>query len=113
MTMKNKTPLISEVVFLFLLWLLLGSTRANAAETFVSCTPVEIMTFQGRVHVRCSAAIGGVTFFAASTQDSAFAARVLSVITTAQVAGRTLTILFDPADISGVAIGCQANDCRL
>ena len=57
--------------------------------------------------------IGGIFFFAVSTQDAQFAARVLSVITTAQVAGRTLTILYDPADLSGAAIGCQNNDCRL
>jgi hypothetical protein len=87
--------------------------RAEAAETWVSCTPAAIATYQGRLHVRCTAAIGGITFFAASTQDAAFAARVLSVITAAQVAGRTLSILYDPADLSGASIGCATNDCRL
>jgi hypothetical protein len=88
-------------------------SRAKAAETWISCTPVEIMTYRTRVHVRCASAVGGVTFFAAATQDSAYAARVLSVITAAQVAGRTLSILYDPADQSGATIGCLTTDCRL
>ena len=87
--------------------------RAEAAETWTSCTPVGIATYQTRVHVRCAAAVGGITFFAAATQDAAYAARVLSVVTAAQVAGRTLNILFDPADQSGAAIGCLTTDCRL
>ena len=111
--MRCKLPLAARTFCLFVLGMVLGSTRAQAAETFVSCTPVQIMTYQVRVHVKCAAAIGGVVFFAVSTQDSAHAARVLSVITAAQVAGRTPTILYDPADLSGAAIGCQTNDCRL
>src|SRR6266516_3471807 len=91
----------------------MSDSRAEAAETWISCTPIQVVTYQVRLHVRCAAAVGGISFFAAPTQDVAFAARVLSVITAAQVAGRTLTILFDPADQSGVGIGCQAGDCRL
>ena len=87
--------------------------RAEAAPTWISCTPVEIATHPTRVHVRCAAAVGGITFFAAATQDTAYAARVLSVVTAAQVAGRTLNILYDPADQSGAAIGCLTTDCRL
>jgi len=110
--MKNRLRVLRELVLFGVAILVLGSP-AKAAETFVSCTPVQVMTFQGRIHVRCAASIGGIFFFAVSTQDAQFAARVLSVITTAQVAGRTLTILYDPADLSGAAIGCQNNDCRL
>ena len=111
--MRKLLSLLYSVCLLFLFCILLGGGRARAAETFVSCTPVQVMTYQGRVHVRCSAAVGGIVFFAVSTQDTAFAARVLSLLTTAQVAGRTITILFDPADLSGAAIGCQNSDCRL
>jgi hypothetical protein len=93
--------------------LLLAAGGAHAAETWISCTPVQIVTYKSRVHVRCAAAVGGISYFAAATQDNAYAARVLSVITTSQVAGRTLSILYDPADLSGAAIGCQTNDCRL
>ena len=85
----------------------------SAASTFVSCVPVGIMTFSSRVHVQCQTPISGVSYFAASTADAANVARILSVITAAQVAGRTLTVLYDPADTSGTAIGCLAADCRL
>lgn len=95
------------------LLVLLAVGMADAAETWIACTPVEIVTYAVRNHVRCAAAVGGITFFAVATQDTAYAARVLSVITTAQVAGRTLTILYDPADLTGAAIGCQTSDCRL
>jgi hypothetical protein len=100
-------------VALLLLLALPFSKEAQAAETSISCTPVDVVTFQGRVHVRCAAPVAGIVFFAVSTQDSAFVARVLSVIATAQVAGRTLSIRYDPTDLSGAAIGCQNNDCRL
>lgn len=90
-----------------------NEAAARAAETWVSCVPVGVVNYRTRVHVRCASAIGGVSYFAAPTQDPAFAARVLSVLTTAQVAGRTLSILYDPADLSGTSIGCLAADCRL
>jgi hypothetical protein len=86
---------------------------AVAAETWVSCTPVEVATYQIRVHVRCASSVGGITFFAVATQDTPYAARVLSILAAAQVAGRTLSILYDPADQSGAAIGCLTSDCRL
>ena len=87
--------------------------QVEAAETWTSCVPVEVATYQGRIHVRCASAVGGIYFFAASTQDTAYAARLMGVLTAAQVAGRTLNILFDPVDQSGGAIGCSVNDCRL
>jgi len=104
---------MKHVIAALIVAIILPGAGAQAAETWISCTPVQIVTYQLRLHVRCAAAVGGVSFFAAGTQDSAFAARVLSVITAAQVAGRTLTILFDPADQSGASIGCLTTDCRL
>jgi hypothetical protein len=104
---------MTRVLAALVVSIVLGSPAMQAAETWTSCTPTEIVTYQRRLHVRCAASVGGVSFFAVSTQDTAYAARVLSVITAAQVAGRTLTILFDPADQSGTAIGCLAADCRL
>jgi hypothetical protein len=84
-----------------------------ATAVWTSCTPVGVVAYARRVHVQCSAPVSGVSYFAASTADPSNAARVLSLISTAQVAGRTLSILYDPADTSGTAIGCQASDCRL
>jgi hypothetical protein len=94
---------------------LLGSGVAAAAVTDISCIPVQVAVFTTapRLHVRCAASVGGITFFALSTADGPLAARVLSILSTAQVAGRTLGIRYDPADTSGTSIGCQANDCRL
>lgn len=89
------------------------SGQVEGADTWTACVPVEVATYQGRIHVRCAASVGGINFFAASTQDTAYAARLLAILTAAQVAGRTLNILFDPADQSGAAIGCGVNDCRL
>lgn len=90
-----------------------STTQATATSTWVTCVPIQIVTYAVRVHVRCQTAISGVSFFAAPTSDGANVARVLSVITAAQVAGRTLDVLYDPADTSGTAIGCLAADCRL
>jgi hypothetical protein len=94
---------------------LFGSGIAAAATIDISCTPVQVAVFTNapRLHVRCAASVGGINFFALSTANAPLAARVLSILTTAQVAGRTLGIRYDPADTSGTSIGCQANDCRL
>jgi hypothetical protein len=78
-----------------------------------SCVPVQVAVFTNRLHVRCAAAIGGIHYFAMATSDAALSARVLSVLTTAQVAGRTLGIEYEPSDTTGAAIGCQPADCRV
>jgi hypothetical protein len=95
------------------LLILVPSAPANAAPTWISCVPAQVMNYRPRIHVKCTASVGGIIYFAASTTDSGFVARTLSVISTAQVAGRTLSILYDPSDLSGASIGCQTNDCRL
>ncbi|MBI5030055.1 MAG: hypothetical protein HZB51_05975 [Chloroflexi bacterium] len=88
-------------------------SQAPEAATWIFCTPVQIVTYSSRVHVQCQTAVGGISYFVVSTSDASKAARFLSVISTAQVAGRTLSILYDPADTSGTSIGCQSSDCRL
>jgi hypothetical protein len=88
-------------------------SSASAAPTDTLCTPVQVVDWGVRVHVRCSAAVGGVVYFATPTSDAQHAARVLSLASTALVAGRTLVINYDPADTSGASFGCQANDCRV
>src|SRR5579863_7196713 len=77
---------------------------AMAAPTVISCTPSEVMVFTlgtERIHVRCAASVGGIWYFALSSSDTAVVARALSVINSATISGRTLTILYDPADLSG------------
>jgi hypothetical protein len=91
------------------------SDTVNAASlTWFQCTPANVAVFEERVHVKCTAsAPGGIRYFAKATADADAAARVLSLLSIAQVTGRTLDIRYDPADTSGATIGCQANDCRL
>lgn len=113
MAMLRLHRMIGILFVLILLTCSTGLPTAKAAETWTSCVPAEIMTYSVRIHVRCAASVGGVLYFAVSTTDAQFASRILSVISSAQVAGRTLTILYDPADLSGGQIGCQTNDCRL
>lgn len=88
---------------------------AQGAPVDAACTPDEVTVFTTapRLHVRCAAAVGNIRYFAVSTSDQGQAARVLSVINTALVAGRTLSIKYDPADLSGASIGCLNSDCRL
>jgi hypothetical protein len=100
---------------LVLLALGLATAAARAAPADVFCTPNQVVVFTEapRLHVRCDESYGGVVYFAAGTNDAAQAARILSIIQTALVAGRTLVINYDASDLSGTAIGCQPNDCRL
>lgn len=86
---------------------------ASAAETWSDCVPVGVATYANRVHVRCAASVsGGIFYFALSTADSAQAARFVSVASSALIAGRTLKVLYDPADLTGASFGCATNDCR-
>jgi hypothetical protein len=92
---------------------LVSPVTSIAQEKFALCKPVETMSFPTRVHVRCELPVDGrFVSFAASTDDQQFASRVLHVSLVAQAAEKTLSILFDPNDLSGVKFGCQAEDCR-
>ena len=94
--------------------LLCSSTTSFAQDKHALCKPVETMSFSTRVHVRCEVPVDGVFFFfAASTEDARFASRMLNLSMVGQVAEKTLSIIFDPSDRSGVAFGCLAHDCRI
>lgn len=92
--------------------LLLNAPAANADTSFI-CTPTGVATFPQRVHVRCSAAQSGIAFFAYRSSDSTGAARNLSLASSALIAGRSLRIFYNPADLSGSSVGCNKSDCRL
>ena len=85
---------------------------APNAATWVTCTPNNVAAFSNRIHVRCNESYSGIRYFAYPTTNAAAAARYLSLLASAQVAGHTLSILYDPADTSGPAYGCLAGDCR-
>jgi len=85
---------------------------ASPNAVWTTCTPENIAAYTTRIHVKCATAVGGIYWFAVSVDNAAFAARTLSVLSTAQVAGRTLSILYEPDDTSNLPPGCSASDCR-
>jgi hypothetical protein len=87
--------------------------QAAADLTLYTCKSVDVSTYEERIHVRCSkAASGGIWFFAVPTANSAYAARILSILTAAHIAGKNIEIQYDPNDKSGDQFGCGATDCR-
>jgi hypothetical protein len=93
--------------------LLMSTPRAFAASTFFTCKSVDVSSYPERIHVRCDkTASGGIVFFAIPTANSAHAARILSILTTAHIARRNIVVEYDPADNSGQAFGCDPSNCR-
>ena len=84
-----------------------------AASSFFGCKSVEVATYPERIHVKCAQpANGNYFYFAIPTANSAHAARILSTLLMGHTVGKNLVVEFDPADTSGTAFGCGANDCR-
>ncbi len=82
------------------------------AAIWYRCTPANVAAYPARIHVKCTVANAGILYFAYPTRDTANASRFLSLLTSAEVAGKQVDILYDPADTSGSAFGCAASDCR-
>ena len=82
----------------------------------LNCKAIGVGVFPGsRIHIRCNPGDGAsptVVFFALSITNPD-STRVLSLATSAVVARRTIFISYDRNDLSGAAIGCANNDCRL
>jgi hypothetical protein len=71
------------------------------------------MVWKDHIHVVCEAPVDGkFPFFAVSTLDAKVANRMMALMQAAQLSDRYLRILFDAADTSGTAFGCNANNCR-
>jgi hypothetical protein len=95
---------ISSVIF---------TGTALAAPKSFTCNPDDVSVYpQSRVHVHCSPGDGSIEFFALGVTDAAEANRVLSVILSALVARRQLTIFYDSADTTGASFGCDPSNCR-
>ena len=88
----------------------------SATLAYFVCTPVEAGVFINRVHVSCTTAvsIGGknIWWWAYPTSDSAGASRFLSLFETAKATGATVTLSYDPSDLSGATFSCNNSDCR-
>ena len=97
--------------------LLAYANSAMAALEYIDCTPVEVVSLEQRIHVRCSTGRNGVIYFSLGTSrnasETAFANRALQMGNMALVSGRPLAIRYESTDTSGTAIGCLATDCRL
>ncbi len=84
----------------------------NTVKWYMTCNPENVATYTSRVHIKCTVADNGIQYFAAPTSNSKHAARVLSLLLTAQAAGKQVSVLYDTADTSGAAYGCELSDCR-
>lgn len=87
-----------------------GPTQALATTI---CTPSTVAEFPDRIHVRCSAPVSGIWYFAVATSNASRAAHALSLFSIALASGHDLRIYYNPASTSGPAVGCQLADCRL
>jgi hypothetical protein len=118
-------PVAAAILFA-LLGMPISTAPAHAEKKWASCTPVNVMAAENRVHVRCQqkiVVVGEIVadmvkrltvhFFAAPTSNKQFANRALSLISTALVAGKDLSIFFETDDVeTGPQFGCGAADCR-
>ncbi len=77
------------------------------------CKSTDVTTFPERIHVRCSnPANGNIIYFAVSTTNSEHAARNLSTLLAAHMAGKKIIIGYDLDDTSGTSFGCSEDNCR-
>ncbi len=104
------------------LFVVVLSALEGMAEEWGSCQPIQVMVFPSRVHVKCKIPLvdpdaphDAISYFAYPTSDAPAAERILSTLLSAQVANRTLTVLYNLREHSELArtIGCQWSDCRL
>lgn len=102
-----------KVVLLVFIILSFNFTTVYAKTVWSNCVPVSTATYEGRVHVKCAASVsGGIVYFAIDSKKADYANRFMALVNTALVAGKTLTINYDPTDIGGKSFGCSAATCR-
>ncbi len=85
-----------------------------AAPVSHVCNISEVGVFDNRIHIKCYTGgppSGDIVYFAAPTSDTQRAARLLSLMLTADAAGKRVYVAYDTA-ASGVAFGCQVANCR-
>jgi hypothetical protein len=91
---------------------LMASPTSVLANAF-TCPVVGVAVVPGsRIHVRCNPGDGAIFFFALNIGNPD-TSRVLSIATTAVATRRPVQIFYNPNDLSGAAIGCRNEDCRL
>ena len=95
-------------------WLI--DTVSSSSETWVSCTPSEVLEWDARVHVRCTSSFtvgsaSGISYFAVPTYDTVYAARFTTVVSSAMVGGLRVRIKASSTD-DGSPFGCARSNCR-
>ncbi len=92
------------------------SAHDPSTMSVFTCTIQDVGVFIERVHVRCttSVVIGANTiwWWSYPNSDSATASRFLSLFETAKATGTTVTVFYDPNDLTGSTFGCYNSDCR-
>jgi len=87
----------------------------TAAAEF-RCTLGDVVVFGNRVHCQCTTTTADgsakIRYFAVPTTDAKLADRLLTIGTTALVAGRRFIAGYNSGDTSGSSFGCNSNDCR-
>ncbi len=102
-----------STLFITALLILFTTTLAQAESKWVNCSAANVGVFKSRIHVKCNESYSGISYFAYPTSDAASAARFLSILSAANLSGRTIQVLYNPADFtSATSYGCMAGDCR-
>lgn len=92
---------------------LLATAQADTHGCVIANVAFFSKPLGSRMHVQCqSAAPGGIAYFVYNTKNKE-APMVMNLLTTALAGNKTLTIVYNPADLSGAKIGCLNSDCRL
>ena len=84
---------------------------------WVACTISEVVSFDNRVHVRCTSSHNfgtgatAIFFYAVPTSDTAWAGRFSAMASTAFATGRVLRVQASSAD-NGSSWGCASSNCR-
>ena len=96
-------------------WAANGAQNEPAAVLdTATCQIAEVAVYNNRIHVKCYTGFGtggAIRFFAAPTSDAARVGRILSVLLSAEAAGKRAMIAYDP-NANGTSFGCQFADCR-
>ena len=88
-------------------------TAPTSPTNSIRCVPIEVAVIKNQVHVRCATPVDGISYFTTATSEAGHAARILSTLTTALLASKQIEIAYDPADLSGTALGCTNDNCRM
>jgi hypothetical protein len=104
---------------------LVGPQKSFATDTQVTCNAPQVQLAAGRdgtkprITVFCSggSSVSGIDYFAAEISANPTVAAAIPALVGGWVAvhgpASSITILFDLSDISGVAWGCGASNCRI